>query len=51
MIFFQLKTREKIPDIECMEQIEVIKSEIDLFLEHHHTLCQQTPPSLYDYLR
>lgn len=48
---FQLRTREKIPDMECMEQIEIIKSEIDLFLEHHHALCQQTSPSLYDYLR
>ncbi|KAG5673905.1 hypothetical protein PVAND_003906 [Polypedilum vanderplanki] len=47
----KLKKREKIPDIECLEQMEVIKSEIDLFLEHHHALCQQTSPSLYDYLR
>jgi hypothetical protein len=51
LLFVQLKKREKIPDIECLEQMEVIKSEIDLFLEHHHALCQQTSPSLYDYLR
>ncbi|XP_070497870.1 1-phosphatidylinositol 4,5-bisphosphate phosphodiesterase epsilon-1-like isoform X2 [Chironomus tepperi] len=47
----KLKKREKIPDMECLEQMEHIKSEIDLFLEHHNALCQQTSPSLYDYLR
>lgn len=47
----QLKKREKIPDIECLEQMEMIKNEIDLFLEHHQALCQQTSPSLLDYLR
>lgn len=29
----------------------MIKNEIDLFLEHHQALCQQTSPSLLDYLR
>lgn len=47
----QLKKREKIPNSECLEQMEVIKNEIDLFLEHHQALCQQTSPSLLDYLR
>jgi hypothetical protein len=47
----QLKKREKIPDIECLEQMEMIKNEIDLFLDHHQALCQQTSPSLLDYLR
>lgn len=49
--FEQLKKREKIPDMECLEQMEMIKNEIDLFLEHHQALCQQTSPSLLDYLR
>lgn len=49
--FFQLKKRENIPDTECLEQMEMIKNEIDLFLEHHQALCQQTSPSLLDYLR
>ena len=29
----------------------MIKNEIDLFLDHHQALCQQTSPSLLDYLR
>lgn len=47
----QLKKRENVPNSECLEQMEVIKNEIDLFLEHHQALCQQTSPSLLDYLR